>query len=153
MVQHPTNAVKAAGVGRRARPLILIVDDDEDNREMYSAYLSRRGFDVDTAGDGASALDRAYTIRPDLVVMDLTLPDMDGVEAILQLRKDPRTAEVPVVVVSGYRLDSVSADGVCWDAFLTKPCLPDELTDTIRRLVKTSINVASSSESVEASPQ
>lgn len=119
----------------RERPLILLVEDCDDNRDMYAAFLTRKGFDVAEAIDGQQALDQSFTLQPDLVVMDLSLPDMDGTQAIHRLRSDERTTKVPIIVVSGH----VRADGddssQGWNAFLTKPCPPDELISQINKLL------------------
>jgi CheY-like chemotaxis protein len=119
----------------RERPLILLVEDCDDNRDMYAAFLSRKGFEVAEAIDGQQALSQSFTLLPDLVVMDLSLPDMDGVQAIEKLRSDARTTQTPIIVVSGH----VRADGddqsQGWNAFLTKPCPPDELIKQIQKLL------------------
>lgn len=131
-------AMAPSGAPRiRGNPLILLVDDCDDNREMYAACLTRRGFDVEEAADGRSALEKAFRLRPDLVVMDLTLPDMDGAEAIRKMKADARTRETPVVVVSGYGIGREMSEPIApWDAFFVKPCPPDALTDAIRRILR-----------------
>lgn len=124
---------------RRARR-ILVVDDDPDNREMYAMYLARKGFEIDEAGDGETALGSAFSRSPDLIVLDLTLPDLDGARVIHALRSHERTQQTPIVVVSGYGRDSMpqrstGSAGPGWDAYLTKPCLPDALLEKIRELL------------------
>lgn len=136
--QH--RAEEGAPPADRAKPLVLLVDDDADNRDMYATYLERRGFDVGQADDGSSALAQSRALQPDLVVMDLTLPDMDGLQVIHQLDADPVTAFTPVIIVSGHRLEKTpnrkSPDGEPLDAFLSKPCAPDVLVEKIRQLIK-----------------
>ncbi|MCK6550880.1 response regulator [Myxococcota bacterium] len=120
----------------RTRPVLLLVDDDDDSREMYAAYLGRRGFEVVEAADGRTAIERSISAAPDLAIMDLTLPDMDGLRAIHEIRQDERTAALPVIVVSGHGPErSTTAP---WDAYLSKPCAPDELVAEIKKLLASS---------------
>src|SRR5688572_13543316 len=116
----------------RAKPLILIVDDAHDNREMYAVYLERRKFVVAEAGDGQTALEQSGALLPDLIVMDLHLPDIDGIEVIARLRSDPRTQKIPIIVVSGSARSAREPEASePWDLFLSKPCLPDALAEEI----------------------
>jgi CheY-like chemotaxis protein len=117
----------------RSHPLILLVDDSEDNRELYALYLGRKGFDVAEAANGQTAIADTARIRPDLVIMDLSLPDMDGERVIHQIKSDPRNERTPIIVVSGYDLEGSRPH--TWDAFLRKPCPPDSLEREIRRLL------------------
>ena len=117
---------------------ILMVDDFQDNREMYAAYLRYAGFAVDEAVTGTEALDKALAITPDLIVMDLSLPGMDGWEATRRLKADPKTKHIPIVVVSGHALEASvrSAQAAGCDVFLRKPCLPQALLAEVRKLLK-----------------
>jgi two-component system cell cycle response regulator DivK len=119
------------------RPLILIVDDIGDNRQMYAEYLEYDGYRVEQAGSGAEAVVFAQEVSPALIVMDLSMPDMDGWEAIRRIRSNARTASIPIVVVSGYALDATQrgAEGARADAFLTKPCLPEDLAAKIAAML------------------
>jgi CheY-like chemotaxis protein len=121
----------------RERELVLVVEDYQDAREMYAAYLQFSGFDVAEAGNGVEAVEKATELVPDIVLMDLALPRMDGWEATRRLKADPRTRHIPVVALTGHALAG-HADGAreagC-DAFVTKPCLPDALVSEIRRLL------------------
>ena len=119
----------------RTRPLILLVEDCEDNRDMYAAFLTRRGFEIAEAADGQQAIEHCSSLLPDLVVMDLSLPDMDGVQAIRLIRTDHRTKDLPIIVVSG-AVQEAESSGLGWDAFLAKPCPPDLLVEQIQRLLK-----------------
>src|SRR3954453_11736263 len=85
-----------------ASPLVLVVDDSPDARELYSEYLESCGFRVITADDGEEAVQAARPGCPAAIVMDLAMPNMDGCEAIRQLRADPLTADIPIVAVSAY---------------------------------------------------
>jgi two-component system cell cycle response regulator DivK len=118
-------------------PLILVVDDYEDAREMYAEYLRFCGFRVAEARNGNEALDQAFTLMPDLILMDLSLPGMDGWEATRQLKADERTRQIPVVALTGHALAGASegAKKAGCDSFVTKPCLPDDLVVEVRRML------------------
>jgi CheY-like chemotaxis protein len=118
-------------------PTVLIVDDFDDNRQMYAEFLTFSGFRVLEAADGAEAVAKATDHLPDLVVMDLSLPVLDGWEATRRLKGDPRTRHIPVVALTGHALDghSIEARQAGCDAFLAKPCLPDKLLDTVRTML------------------
>jgi len=120
------------------KPLVLVVDDFADNREMYSEYLSFSGYDVIEARNGKEALDAANERLPDIIVMDLSLPVMDGWEATRQLKADDRTRRIPVVALTGHALagHSKGAKDAGCDSFLAKPCLPDQLVAEIRRMLE-----------------
>lgn len=118
-------------------PFVLVVEDYPDAREMYSEYLRFSGFRVAEARNGEEALEKAFTLRPDVILMDLALPLMDGWEATRRLKGDPRTAQILVVALTGHALagHQEGARRAGCDSFVTKPCLPDELVDEIRRLL------------------
>jgi CheY-like chemotaxis protein len=118
-------------------PLILVVDDYEDAREMYAEYLRFCGFRVAEARNGNEALEQAFTQMPDLILMDLSLPGMDGWEATRQLKADERTRQIPVVALTGHALAGASegAKKAGCDSFVTKPCLPDDLVVEVRRML------------------
>ena len=118
-------------------PLILVVDDYEDAREMYAEYLRFCGFRVAEARNGNEALDQAFTLMPDLILMHLSLPGMDGWEATRQLKADERTRQIPVVALTGHALAGASegAKKAGCDSFVTKPCLPDDLVVEVRRML------------------
>ena len=118
-------------------PLVLLVDDFQDNREMYAMYLEHAGMQVAEAGNGHEALDQAFRLLPDLIVMDLSLPGIDGWEATRRLKVDELTKKIPVVALSSHALEGYSQ--VAWeagcDAFVTKPCLPEQLLSEIRKVL------------------
>jgi two-component system, cell cycle response regulator DivK len=127
----------AAPSGDGQGPLILVVDDFEDNRAMYVQFLTFEGFRVAEADNGKEAIDKALTLRPDVIVMDLSLPIMDGWEATRRLKADERTRRIPVVALTGHALGGHSdraRDAGC-DSYLTKPCLPEELVIEIKRML------------------
>lgn len=118
-------------------PLVLVVDDYQDAREMYSEYLEFSGFRVAEARNGIEALEKAFELLPDLILMDLSLPGMDGWEATRRLKADERTKRIPVVALTGHALagHSEGARQAGCDAFVTKPCLPDALVVEIRKML------------------
>jgi two-component system, cell cycle response regulator DivK len=122
---------------KRDRQLVLVVEDYQDAREMYAAYLQFSGFDVAEAGNGIEAVDKTIELLPDIVLMDLALPRMDGWEATRRLKSDPRTRHIPVVALTGHALagHAEGAREAGCDSFVTKPCLPDALVTEIRRLL------------------
>ena len=119
------------------KPLILVVDDFADNREMYAEYLSFSGFRVIEASNGREAIAQSVAQLPSLIVMDLSLPVVDGWEATRRIKADARTRKIPVVVLTGHSPSSHAqgAKEAGCDSFLAKPCLPDELVAEIRRLL------------------
>jgi two-component system, cell cycle response regulator DivK len=119
------------------RPRVLLVDDYPDAREMYTEYLEFSGFDVIGAGNGLEALQRAVDGSPDIILMDLSLPVMDGWEATRRLKADQRTASIPVVALTGHALAGISegAKKAGCDAFVTKPCLPEDLVREIKKIL------------------
>jgi two-component system, cell cycle response regulator DivK len=118
-------------------PLILVVDDYQDAREMYAEYLQFSGFRVAEARNGNEAVEQAFALSPDLILMDLSLPGMDGWEATRQLKSDERTRHIPVVALTGHALAGASegAKKAGCDSFVTKPCLPDDLVVEVRRML------------------
>ena len=122
---------------KEPRPRVLIVDDYPDAREMYSEYLEYSGYDIVQAANGLEAIDRALDSQPDIILMDLSLPVMDGWEATRRLKADPRTATIPVVALTGHALDGYSegARNAGCDGFVTKPCLPEDLLVEIRKVL------------------
>ena len=120
-------------------PLILVVDDYQDAREMYAEYLQFSGFRVAEARNGNEAVAQAFSLRPDLILMDLSLPGMDGWEATRVLKSDDRTKHIPVVALTGHALAGASegARKAGCDSFVTKPCLPDDLVVEVRRMLDT----------------
>ncbi len=119
------------------KPRVLLVDDYGDAREMYAAFLGVLGFETVQAANGVEALRQVQECRPDIVVMDLSLPVMDGWETTCRLRADERTAKIPIVALSGHALADVApkTNHAGFDSFIVKPCLPEELIAEIRRVL------------------
>jgi CheY-like chemotaxis protein len=118
------------------RCTVLLVDDISDSREMYAFFLRTAGYAVHEAADGGDAVAIAIDFRPDVIVMDLSLPSMDGWTAIEKLAATPETAAIPVVVLSAHTFpaDEQRARQAGAAAFLAKPCPPDELARHVRRV-------------------
>jgi two-component system, cell cycle response regulator DivK len=125
--------------GGRARPLILIVEDETDLRKLYVEQLAISGFDVIEAANGADALTRTETEAPDVVLMDLSLPVVDGWEATRRIKSDTRTAHILVVALTAHdgsgELQRARNAGCDW--FVPKPCPPDALITEVRRVIAT----------------
>jgi CheY-like chemotaxis protein len=118
-------------------PLVLVVDDVEHGREIFAEYLEFRGFRVATAADGLEALDKAFELLPDIILMDLSLPGLDGWEATRRLKVDERTKSIPVIALTAHALASAhdKAMAAGCDSVVTKPCPPRDLDAEVRRLL------------------
>ena len=118
-------------------PIILLVDDYADNRAMYARYLAYAGYRVDEATNGQEALDKAGQIHPDLIVMDLSLPVMDGWEATRRLKANPQTKRIPVLALTGHALGDHEREATAagCDGYVTKPCLPEDLAARIQHML------------------
>ena len=121
----------------RERPLVLIVEDQADLRQLYAQQLAISGFDVIEAGNGEDAITRTTDRGPDVVLMDLSLPIVDGWEATRRLKSDERTAHIPVVALTAHdgsgELQRATRAGCDW--FVPKPCPPDALIVEVRRVL------------------
>lgn len=119
-------------------PVVLIVDDYLDTCEMYAAYLDLAGFRSLKANDGYQALRVAAEQLPDVIVMDLGLPGIDGFEVTRLLKSDPRTRHIPVIALTAHataqQFENLVASG--FDDLILKPCLPDALADEMERVVR-----------------
>jgi two-component system, cell cycle response regulator DivK len=113
---------------------ILVVEDDTDNRRIVAKALSVEGYEVIEAADGIQGLARAQAEHPDLILMDLALPIMDGWEATRRLKSDPTTRSIPVVALTAVAMrgDEEQARAAGCDDYVTKPARPG----TIRQIVK-----------------
>jgi CheY-like chemotaxis protein len=117
---------------------ILLVEDYDDAREMYRAYLEFSGYSVHTARDGHEALEKARMLMPDLILMDLSMPGLDGWEATRQLKADPATSDLVIVALSAHALaaEGERARQAGCDGFIAKPCLPHDLVEQMLAYVK-----------------
>lgn len=120
--------------GGLVAPLVLVVDDFEDNRAMYVEYLQFQGFRVAEAVNGEEAVARALELLPAVIIMDLSLPVMDGWEATRRIKSDPRTSHIKVVALTGHAEPTHAKRALeagC-DDFVAKPCLPEHLLAKVR---------------------
>lgn len=117
-------------------PVVLVVDDVDDAREMYALALRAEGFRVLRARDGREAVDMAIAWLPDLIVMDYSMPRMDGVEAMGRIAAHPSTARIPVVMISAYADELPRQARLACAAFLPKPCAGDELARVARLVLE-----------------
>ncbi len=117
---------------------VLVVEDESDIRQMLVQHLRGAGFDVVGVGTATAALESARTEGPDLILLDLMLPDMDGFEVCKRLRRDPLTERIPVVMVTarGSEMDRVLGLELGADDYITKPFSPRELVLRIRRSIE-----------------
>ncbi|GAA0867705.1 hypothetical protein GCM10009116_01580 [Brevundimonas basaltis] len=119
------------------RARILVIDDDPFMRQLTEIHFASAGWIVDLAGGGAEGLARARSVKPDAIVLDFAMPDLSGEEVLAQLRNDPRTAGIPVVVVTAWTSDEqrkrTRALGAAW---LEKPVQGPTLVDVLGRLVR-----------------
>jgi CheY-like chemotaxis protein len=124
----------------RARRLgrVLIVDDSPDARDMYALYFRTVGYEAAIAPDGDVGIDLALGLKPDVIVMDLAMPKISGISAVHHLKNDPRTREIPIILLTGHGFRAIKEGALETgiDLFLTKPCLPDELEGHVHRLIE-----------------
>ena len=116
---------------------ILAVDDDADVAGLVEVILDQAGYRVATANDGAQALARVAESRPDLVILDLMMPEMSGFTVLRHLRSNPETLGIPVLILTARvtETDTTDAYALGADVFLAKPFEPDELIDAIAALL------------------
>jgi two-component system cell cycle response regulator DivK len=116
---------------------ILVVEDQEDNRRIIRDLLASAGYELIEAGDGEAGVRLAGTERPDLILMDIQLPVLDGHEATRRIKSDPELRAIPVIVVTSYALsgDDVKAMEAGSDAYIAKPFSPRQLLAKIREFL------------------
>ena len=117
-----------------SRPKVLCVDDDHDQRLLLSFLLERQGLDVRTASDGEEGVAIAQEWLPDLILMDLMMPGVNGFEAAKTLRTDSRTAHIPILALTAYGEEKMQARAkeVGMDGFVLKTILPADLSDVLQ---------------------
>jgi CheY-like chemotaxis protein len=118
-------------------PLVLVVEDDPETRQFYTEALQGDGFVVEQAHNGHQALQKAFEMEPDLVLTDIAVPGIDGIELCRRLRADSRTHDIPVLAISGYgnRQYADRARMAGADRMLAKPCDAGLIIDEARRLL------------------
>jgi two-component system cell cycle response regulator DivK len=116
------------------RKVILVIEDQEDNRRIMRDLLTSKGYEVIEALNGLDGVKTAEASRPDLILMDIQLPGMDGYEATRRIKANPEIRKIPIIVVTSYALsgDDVKAFEAGCDAYVAKPFSPRELLAKIR---------------------
>ncbi|HEX6559049.1 MAG TPA: response regulator [Longimicrobiales bacterium] len=116
---------------------MLVVEDNEDNLLIVATILRHFGYDVLTAADGEAALDTARTQLPDLILLDISLPKLDGWQVARALKADARTQAMPIIAFTAhaYQADRTRATDEGFVGFLTKPVEPLRIVDEVRRIV------------------
>jgi CheY-like chemotaxis protein len=119
-------------------PTLMVVEDNEPSREVLSRRLARRGYAIVAASDGLQAVSMAHATKPDLILMDLGLPGIDGWEATAQLKADEQTRHIPIIVLSAHAMTSDRALALAagGDDFDTKPVRFERLLEKIEALLK-----------------
>ena len=120
------------------KPKILIVDDEPDAVELVAFNITKAGMEAVTSEDGADALAKARDILPDAIVLDLMLPEMDGLDVCRHLRRDHRTASIPIIMVTakGAEVDRILGLEMGADDYLTKPFSPRELVLRLKKILQ-----------------
>ena len=126
-----------------ARPArVLIVDDLQDGRELLGDYLSLAGFEVLEAENGKLGVEKALAEQPSVILMDLTMPVMDGWEASRLLKDDPRTRAIPIIALSGHSLEGeVGVKKPACDSYLVRPCRPAAVVAEVKRILAAHVPV------------
>jgi two-component system, cell cycle response regulator DivK len=116
---------------------LLLVEDNEDNRIIYSTVLRHTGYEVIEALDGVQAVELARSRHPDLILMDISIPEIDGWEATRILRQDPTTRDIPIIALTAHALadDRERASAVGFTAYLAKPIEPRAVVAEVRRWI------------------
>jgi two-component system phosphate regulon response regulator PhoB len=119
------------------RPKILVVDDEPEAVELLEFNLKQAGFEVIVAADGAQALRKARSVPPSLIVLDLMLPEIDGLEVCKMLRRDPATARIPIIMLTAKaaEIDRIVGLEVGAEDYITKPFSPRELVLRVKKVL------------------
>ena len=116
---------------------VLIAEDSDDLRALWRTCLTHSGFTVEEARNGQEALEKARAHTPDVIVMDCCMPVLDGLSAMLQIRRDPALTNVPMVALSAASAHTgAQAVKAGCDAFLAKPVMPDQLIERVQVLLR-----------------
>ena len=119
---------------------ILIVEDNSDLSQLLAFYLNDAGYEISRAGNSAQGISKALAERPDLIITDLYLPDMNAVEATVILKQDPATSGIPIVVLTAMTVGEWKTKALKAGAakYLIKPISPPEFTEVVRTLIQQS---------------
>ena len=121
---------------------VLLVEDNEDNRTLFGIILRYHNFEVVEAADGEAAVTLAHEHRPDVILMDLGLPGMDGLEATERLKEDARTSHIPVIALTAFHSAESDAIAAGCAGFLTKPCPPERVIREVARFLSADLKSA-----------
>lgn len=116
---------------------VLLVEDNDDNRMIYATILMHRGYSVVESPDGLDGVRKAAAYCPDLIIMDISLPVMDGLEATRRIRANPNTSEIPVLAVTAHarEVDRRNAFAAGCSDYLAKPLEPRRLAEEVERMI------------------
>jgi two-component system, cell cycle response regulator DivK len=118
--------------------VVLLVEDNFDNRSIYRTILEVSGYTVVEALDGKAAIERAREVQPDLILMDISIPEVDGWEATRVLKGDPATSKIPIVALTAHAMaeDRRRAQDVGFDGYLAKPVPPRDVVEEVHRFLR-----------------
>lgn len=118
-------------------PVVLLVEDNHDNLAIYTIILEHRGYTVLQATDGRAGVEIARRYAPDMILMDISMPVMNGWEAFTLLRSDPATASIPIVALTAHAMESDEQRAVelGFDAFVRKPIAPNDVVELVASIV------------------
>jgi len=130
-------AVAGGGEPKHLAPIVLLADDFHDGRELYEEYLRDKGYQVVAVEDGLQAISLAHLARPAVMLLDVRMPRLSGLEAMQILKKEPAFRQTPIVALTAHALDSEREMFLSsgFDAVVTKPCLPADVAKTVERLL------------------
>jgi two-component system cell cycle response regulator DivK len=119
-------------------PTILLVEDNLHNRKIFQGVLAHAGFKVVEAEDGGKALSAVTAERPDLILMDLSIPVVDGWECTRRLKADPATKSIPIIALTAHAMrgDEERARGAGCDGYLSKPISPKRVVEEVKRVLR-----------------
>lgn len=121
------------------KPLVLIADDEEDIKIILKMYLENEGFEVATAYDGLDAMNRIKERRPDVILMDIMMPVLDGIEVTKRLKAADETKDIPIVILTAAAQSSMAEKAINVGAadYIAKPFEPDNVRDVIHKILET----------------
>ena len=137
LARRPARSLSYTWISMAVAPLILIVEDDPETRRYYQRLFELDGFRIEQAHNGFQALEKAVAESPSLVLADIAVPGIDGIELCRRLRADHRTKAIPVLAITAYGDRHYSARAIQAGAnqVLIKPCVPQMLVAEVRRLI------------------
>jgi CheY-like chemotaxis protein len=132
-------AIPMRGAMANSGKTVLLVEDNEDNRIVYSTILKHYGYKVTEALNGEEGISKARSEKPDLILMDISIPIIDGWEATQVLKHDPATKSIPIIALTAHALasDREKAMEVGCDGYLAKPCEPRAVVAEVQRFLGT----------------